>query len=70
MFPYNELCDGAKCKHRKTCARWVQNCEIEKCENFYVVFNVKSYPHKCPYWLKYPDKNYPPIENKTSNGKL
>lgn len=59
-FENNEICDGAHCVEKGSCARWMMHCDFCKC-NPYVVFNTRQRPDLCPYWLPIPNENYPQI---------
>lgn len=62
LFCDNEVCDGRYCRDKKTCARWMMRCDIDRCYPF-VICNIKPWPSRCPYYLKAPDKRYPEHDN-------
>ena len=62
-FPNYELCDGAHCRHRDTCARFISNVDLDnKTVNPYVIFNKRTFPVICPWHLSIPDDAYPPAD--------
>lgn len=62
MFELNEMCDGMHCCSRDICARYMGNCDIDRCYPW-VIGNLYRwpYPKVCPYWLEIPNENYPTI---------